>query len=156
MPFLCIYGHSEAFKIWGPHGGGYEECRLLGYKTPFRTSQETYYVSATEPSPLMRRNSFWESHTISSHMVVFLRSVRRSLVTANVVPCSPILVTRMMEALHSSETSVHTRVIRRIIPKYGILHSEAWSIGPRKYPKLRRIYWNLIERINLWYPHTYV
>jgi hypothetical protein len=31
---------------------------------------------------------------------VFLRSVRRLLVTANVVPSSPILVT-LMEALHS-------------------------------------------------------
>jgi hypothetical protein len=30
-----------------------EECRLLGYKTPFRTSQETHYISATESSRLM-------------------------------------------------------------------------------------------------------
>jgi predicted hotdog family 3-hydroxylacyl-ACP dehydratase len=36
----------------------------------------------------------------------FLRSVRRLLVTANVVPSSPILVTLMKEALRSSETSV--------------------------------------------------
>jgi hypothetical protein len=35
--------------------------------------------------------------------------VRRFLVTANVVPSSPILVTVMMEALHSSETPVLTR-----------------------------------------------
>jgi hypothetical protein len=27
-----------------------EECRLLGYKNPVRTSQETHYVSATESS----------------------------------------------------------------------------------------------------------
>jgi hypothetical protein len=33
------------------------------------------------------------------------RSVRRLLVAANVVPSSPILVTLMMEALRSSETS---------------------------------------------------
>jgi hypothetical protein len=33
----------------------YEECRLLGYKTPVRTSQETHYVSTTEPSQLMLR-----------------------------------------------------------------------------------------------------
>jgi hypothetical protein len=33
-------------------------------------------------------------------------SVRRLLVTANVVPSSPILVTLMKEALSSSETSV--------------------------------------------------
>jgi hypothetical protein len=30
-----------------------EECRLLGYENPVRTSQETHYVSATEPSWLM-------------------------------------------------------------------------------------------------------
>jgi hypothetical protein len=41
------------YKIWGLHGGHYEECRLLGYKTPVCTSQETHYVSATESSQLM-------------------------------------------------------------------------------------------------------
>jgi hypothetical protein len=40
-------------KIWGLHSGGYEECRLPGYKGPVRTSQETHQVSATEPSRLM-------------------------------------------------------------------------------------------------------
>jgi hypothetical protein len=39
----------------------------------------------------------------------FLRSVRRLLVTASVVPSSPILVTLMKEVLSSSETSVLTR-----------------------------------------------
>jgi hypothetical protein len=39
---------------------------------------------------------------------VFLRSMRRLLVTVNVVPSSPILVTLMMEALSSFETSVIT------------------------------------------------
>jgi hypothetical protein len=34
--------------------------------------------------------------------LVFLRSVRRLLVTASVVPSSPILVTLMKEALSSS------------------------------------------------------
>jgi hypothetical protein len=36
------------------------------------------------------------------------RSVCRLLVTTNVVPSSPILVTLITEALRSSETSVHT------------------------------------------------
>jgi hypothetical protein len=36
--------------------------------------------------------------------LVFLRSVRRLLVTASVVPSSPILVTMMKKMLSSSET----------------------------------------------------
>jgi hypothetical protein len=39
--------------ILGFHGSAYEECRLLGYKYPVRISQETHYVSTTEPSRLM-------------------------------------------------------------------------------------------------------
>jgi hypothetical protein len=54
---------------------------------------------------------------------VFLRSVRRLLVKANVVTSSPILVILIMEALRSSETAVLTKAAQRNTLEDAILHS---------------------------------
>jgi hypothetical protein len=103
-------------KIWGFHCSDYEECRLLGYKNPVRTSQETHHVSTTESSQLMlcktrgfNGDDYEECRVLGWYavwllyeptfrrnvsptssrwhvMTVFLRNVLRLLVTANDVP----------------------------------------------------------------------
>jgi hypothetical protein len=58
--------------------------------------------------------------TSNQFTLLFIRNVRRLLVTASVVTSSPILVTLMKEALSSSETLVLTRATRRNIVKSSI------------------------------------
>jgi hypothetical protein len=51
--------------------------------------------------------------------------VLRLLITANVVTCSLILVTLMMDSIRSSETSIITNATRRNIAEGGILNSHS-------------------------------
>jgi hypothetical protein len=91
----------------------------------------------------------------ASFIRVFLCSVRRLLVTASVVPSSPILVTLMMQVLSSSETSVLTRATHtcRLLgsPRGIFLFGNAlrtcsacpWVLVPLQ----KCILWNLVGRL---------
>jgi hypothetical protein len=75
-------------------------------------------VSEELIASFIRVTRIGELGTTPSHLV-FLRSMRRLLVTASAVPSSPILVTLTMEALSSSET----RATQHNIPEDAVLHS---------------------------------
>jgi hypothetical protein len=78
----------------------------------------------TIPTPL----SCIPFYSFLSHIVSISSQQLRLLVTANAVSSLLILFSLMMEAIHSSETSVLTRVTWCHIPEDSVLHSHRHEI----------------------------
>jgi hypothetical protein len=78
-------------KISGFYGGNCEECRLLGYKNPASTSQETHNVWATEPRLLMlcKVSGFHGSDYEECRLLGYKNAVRTSQETHYVSVTEP-------------------------------------------------------------------
>jgi hypothetical protein len=85
---------------------------------PFDISPKTHATTCL-PLPLYRLYSYITDQCFPFH-ILLLRNVIRLLVTANVVPSSPILVTLVMEAISSSEMSVLTRAQKMAFLKKSV------------------------------------
>jgi hypothetical protein len=70
----------------------------------------------------VKRIELGETVAVTSNWITLQESMLQLLVTANIIPNLSILITLIMDVIHSSEMLVLTRVMRRKIADDGILH----------------------------------
>jgi hypothetical protein len=103
----CGYVPPKRRFAQEPKGVTYQKTAVF-IVTAVKTSNLTLFSSAGKliyDTYVSRRcGTRGPSYCVPFLDIVYLRSVRRLLVIANVVSSSPILVTLMMDALRSSET----------------------------------------------------
>jgi hypothetical protein len=107
--------NKYTYWVWGLHTGDYEDCCLSCNIVQFR---ENYMFHGTCHFHLQCQTVSHARNWVK--LTIFLCSVLWLLVTDN-VPSKPILVTLMMEAIRSTETSVLTRATLHNIPEDGRL-----------------------------------
>jgi hypothetical protein len=110
---------TEQDKIWGFHSGNYEEChRKLLCRVALVKSR---HFGGTRRLHHQGDKNQWARNC----------SMRWLLFTDNVVPSTPILVTLLMEALRSSETSALKTAKWRNVPEDRILQKKIsfWAIA---------------------------
>jgi hypothetical protein len=93
---------------------------LVVCTTPYIEKEHGYFWRMAS-SEMLRRVALIRTDVSEELSDYFIR------VMAKVVPSSPILITLMMKALRSSDTSFLTRATRRNIPEGAILHSHCFE-----------------------------
>jgi hypothetical protein len=86
-PILCsrinLRNILSVYRIWGSHGGDYEECRLVGYRTSIRTSQG--HISLGYWAQRLLLCKIWSFHGIRLSVCSEVRDGNMSMPTCAVI-----------------------------------------------------------------------